>query len=137
MKAWPYGAAVAILAVVGPVSAFAAGPVGKWRVGDGTAVVAIQMCGPNLCGSIVAGPEKTALDENNPDPAQRARKLLGLAILNLKKSAENLWSGTIYNAKDGQNYAASLTQKSETQITLEGCVPGTNICGDDNWTRVR
>jgi len=137
MKAWPLGAAIAVLAFLGPAAALAAGPLGKWRVGDGTAVISLHMCGASLCGTIVAGPEKAATDENNPDPAQRSRLLLGLSILNLRKNGDAQWSGTIYNAKDGQNYAASLTQKSETQLTLEGCVPGTNICGDDNWTKVR
>src|SRR5208283_3551732 len=84
-----------------------------------------------------AGPVGKALDDNNPDPAQRGRRLLGLAILNLKKSGDNKWAGTVYNANDGQNYQANLTQTGETQLTLEGCVVGTNICGSDNWMRVR
>jgi uncharacterized protein (DUF2147 family) len=118
-------------------SAALAGPIGKWRVGDGTAVIALHMCGANLCGIIEAGPEKGALDDNNPVPAQRTRRLLGLPILNLKKSGDNNWAGTVYNANDGQNYQANLRQTSESQLTLEGCVVGTNICGSDNWMRVR
>jgi uncharacterized protein (DUF2147 family) len=118
-------------------SAALAGPIGKWRVGDGTAVIALHMCGANLCGIIEAGPEKGALDDNNPVPAQRTRRLLGLPILNLKKSGDNSWAGTVYNANDGQNYQASLRQTSESQLTLEGCVVGTNICGSDSWMRVR
>ena len=118
-------------------SAAAAAPIGKWRVGDGTAVVGLHMCGANLCGVIEAGPEKSALDDNNPDPARRGRRLLGLPILNLRKSGDNKWAGTVYNANDGQNYQASLTQTSETQLMLEGCVVGTNICGSDSWMRVR
>ena len=128
--------AIPALTLLTASTAFAAGPVGKWRVGDGTAVVAIHMCGANLCGVIEAGPEKSALDDNNPDPAQRGRRLLGLHILNLKKNGDNKWAGTVYNANDGQNYQANVTQTSESQFTLEGCVVGTNICGTDNWMRV-
>ena len=117
-------------------AALAAEPIGKWRVGDGTAVVALHMCGANLCGVIEAGPEKNALDDNNPNPAQRTRRLLGLPILNPKKSGDHQWAGTVYNANDGQNYQANLTQTSDTQLTLEGCVVGTNICGSDSWMRV-
>ena len=128
--------AIPAMTLLTATAALAAGPLGKWRVGDGTAVVALHICGTNLCGVIEAGPERAALDDNNPDPAQRSRRLLGLPILNLKKSGDNKWAGTVYNANDGQNYQANLTQTSETQLTLEGCVVGTNICGSDNWTRV-
>lgn len=129
--------AIPALTLLTASAALAAGPIGKWRVGDGTAVIALHMCGANLCGVIDAGPEKGALDDNNPDPAQRGRRLLGLSILNLKKGGDGKWAGTVYNANDGQNYQASLSQTSETQLTLEGCVVGTNICGSDSWTRVR
>jgi uncharacterized protein (DUF2147 family) len=114
-----------------------AGPAGKWRVGDGSAVINVHNCGAGLCGSIDTIAERDAKDENNPNPAQRSRPLLGLAIMSLQKSGDNLWSGTIYNAKDGQSYAAKLVQNSEASLTLEGCVAGTNLCGDDHWTRVK
>ena len=70
--------AISAMTLLTATAALAAGPMGKWRVGDGTAVVGLHMCGANLCGVIEAGPEKTALDDNNPDPAQRSRRLLGL-----------------------------------------------------------
>ncbi len=129
-------ALIMALTLLPPVAALA-GPAGKWRVGDGTAVINIHNCGAGLCGSIDSLPDRNAKDENNPNPAQRSRALLGLPILSLQKSGDNLWSGTIYNAEDGQNYSARLTQKSETVVTLEGCVQGTNVCGEDQWTRQR
>jgi uncharacterized protein (DUF2147 family) len=137
MKRRPLTPAIAALALLAPSVALAAGPVGKWRVGDGGAIIALRACGAGLCGTIDAVPEKGAVDENNPNPAQRTRPLVGLPILSLQKSGDKQWSGTIYNAKDGQNYQASLTQVNETQLTLEGCVPGTNICGEDHWTKAR
>ncbi|MGA3061734.1 MAG: DUF2147 domain-containing protein [Methylocystis sp.] len=129
-------ALIMALTLLPPVAALA-GPAGKWRVGDGTAVINIHNCGAGLCGSIDSIPDRNAKDENNPNPAQRSRALLGLPILSLQKSGDNLWSGTIYNAQDGQNYSARLTQKSDTVVTLEGCVPSTNVCGEDQWTRQR
>jgi len=114
-----------------------AGPTGKWRVGDGTAVINLHNCGAGLCGSIDAIAERDATDENNPNPAQRSRKLVGLPIMSLQKAGDNNWSGTIYNAKNGQNYEAKITQENEASLTLEGCVAGTNLCGEDHWTRVR
>jgi uncharacterized protein (DUF2147 family) len=136
MMGLPRAALVMALTFVAPVAVYA-GPAGKWRVGDGTAVINIHNCGAGLCGSIDSIPDRGAKDENNPNPAQRSRALLGLPILSLQKTADNLWSGSIYNAQDGQNYSARLSQKSETVVTLEGCVPGTNVCGEDQWTRQR
>lgn len=132
MKVWP----LALSLLAAPTIALA-GPAGKWRVGDGAAQVQIKSCGgDNLCGSIAATPGG-GVDENNPNPQLRGRALVGLPILRLSKAGENLWSGTIYNAKNGQNYAAKMSMKSDTVISLEGCVPGTNVCGEDRWTRTR
>jgi uncharacterized protein (DUF2147 family) len=113
-----------------------ADPVGEWRVADGTAHIQITRCGQAICGKIAWTTDK-GTDENNPDPRQRGRKLLGLPILTLKPNGDNNWAGTIYNARDGQNYAASLAMRSEKVLRLEGCVNGTNICGGEDWTRVR
>lgn len=113
-----------------------ADPIGKWRVADGTAHIQISRCGPAICGKI-AWTADTGVDENNPDPRQRNRSLLGLPILKLEPNGANLWTGTIYNAKDGQNYAASLAMRSESVLLLEGCVTGTLICGEESWTRIR
>lgn len=127
---------IAATLVLAPVAAIA-GPVGKWRVGDGTAVVSIRQCGAALCGSIAATSDGGGVDENNPNPALRGRKLIGLPILRLEKTSENLWSGSVYNAQNGQDYTAKLSMTSDTALTLEGCAPGTNLCGDDQWTRAR
>jgi uncharacterized protein (DUF2147 family) len=130
-------ACVAALALLTPTVALA-GPAGKWRVGDGTAVVQIRDCdGGGLCGHIAWTSDKDGRDENNPVAANRARPLVGLPILRLAKQSENLWSGDVYNAQNGQNYSARLSQKSDAQVVLQGCVPGTNICGEDSWTRVK
>lgn len=136
MKISPNRAALVAAALLAPTAALA-GPAGKWRVGDGSAVIKVHDCGAGLCGSIDMLAEHDAKDENNPNPAQRSRPLVGLPIMSLQKSGQNMWSGTIYNAKDGQNYSAKLTQTSEASLTLEGCVADTNLCGEDHWTRVR
>jgi uncharacterized protein (DUF2147 family) len=113
-----------------------ADPIGKWRVADGTAYVQISRCGPAMCGKITWMAEK-GVDENNPDPRQRGRSLLGLPILSVQSKGANLWTGTIYNAKDGQNYTASLAMRGESVLRLEGCISGTKICGAEDWVRVR
>jgi uncharacterized protein (DUF2147 family) len=127
---------IAAVIVLAPAAALA-GPAGKWRVGDGTAVVSIRQCGSGLCGSIAATSDGGGVDENNPNPALRNRSLIGLPILSLRKDGDNLWSGSVYNAKDGQNYSARLSMSGESALTLEGCVAGTNICGAESWSRSR
>ena len=127
---------IVVLAILTPAAAIA-GPAGKWRVGDGTAHVQIRPCGEALCGSIVWAADGGGLDENNPDPAQRGRKLIGLPILHLQKNGDNLWAGSVYNAQNGQNYSAKLTMIGDSTLTLEGCVLGTNLCGAENWARTK
>lgn len=125
-----------ILAAPAAAGTADADPIGKWRVADGTAHIQISRCGPAICGKIAWMAEK-GLDDNNPDPRQRTRSLLGAPILSVEPKGANLWTGTIYNAKDGQNYSASVALRSETVLRLEGCISGTKICGAEDWTRVR
>lgn len=127
---------ICALILAAPTAALA-DPTGKWRVGDGTANVQIRHCGPALCGSIIWTPNRGGRGENNPNPAKRNRRLLGLPMLNLKPAGDNIWTGTVYNAKDGQNYAARLNLENENRIKLEGCVPETQVCGEESWTRIR
>lgn len=122
--------------VLSAPTAALADPIGKWRVADGTAHVQISRCGKAICGKI-AWTAEPGVDENNPDPSRRKRPIIGLPILNLEPNGANQWTGTIYNAKDGQNYAATLAMKDESVLRLEGCVTGTQICGEESWTRVR
>jgi uncharacterized protein (DUF2147 family) len=128
---------VAAAILMTPVAALA-GPTGKWRVADGTAQIQISPCGQALCGSIAWTNDGNAgRDDKNPDPSQRGRPLLGMPILHLQKGGDNLWTGSVYNANDGQNYAARMYLQSETVLKIEGCVQGTNICGEESWSRVR
>jgi uncharacterized protein (DUF2147 family) len=127
---------IAAMMALAPAVAHA-GPAGKWRVGDGTAVVSIRQCGAGLCGSIAATSDGGGTDENNQNPALRGRKLVGLPILSLAPAGDNLWSGNVYNAQNGQNYSARMSMKGDAVLTLEGCAPGTNLCGEDQWTRAR
>jgi uncharacterized protein (DUF2147 family) len=127
---------VSILAAPTAAGAANVDPIGKWRVADGTAHVQISRCGQAICGKIAWLAEK-GVDENNPDPRQRSRPLLGLSILSVEPKGANQWTGTIYNAKDGQNYTANVALRSETVLRLEGCLSGTKICGAEDWTRVK
>jgi len=130
---------IAATTLLAPAAALAGadGPIGKWRTGDGSAQVQIRECSVGLCGSIVATADRSGADENNPNPSLRGRKLLGLPILSLKKAGDNTWSGDVYNAQNGQNYHARLSMSGDSALTIEGCVPDTNVCGAEKWTRAK
>ena len=123
--------------------ALAAAPEGNWLSEDGGTKVHISTCGANkLCGTLVwlghptdpnTGKPKT--DKLNPDPAKRARPLIGLQVARaLAPSGPNTWSGQIYNADDGHTYKAHLKVQSESVAKVEGCILAV-LCKGHTWTR--
>ncbi len=115
---------------------------GTWLSEDGGTKVRIADCGGKLCATVVwldepidPGTGKPKTDKRNPDPAKRARPLLGLQVVsNLTPSGPNRWSGTVYNADDGRTYKANLKVQSQSVATLQGCVLGV-LCKDHTWKR--
>lgn len=97
-------------------AAFAQDVIGKWKLDDGTAIVEVYKSGDAYNGKIVWLEEPTdadgtpAKDNNNPDPALRTRKLIGLNMLSgLKKTADNEYSGgKIYDPGNGKTYNCSM-----------------------------
>jgi uncharacterized protein (DUF2147 family) len=104
--------ALAFLAL-GTMSA-AAGPVGLWRVADGTAQVHLMPYPGALCGSV------------------RGKQVL----INMKPDGANVWAGTIIDVRDGTQYAGKISMQGES-LRVEGCVMGGALCGGQTWTRVR
>jgi hypothetical protein len=76
-------------------------------------------------------------DENNPDVSKKNRPTLGMTILfdMKKKPGVDQWEGQVYNAKDGQMYASTITPVGTDQLEIKGCVLGF-LCGGETWTRV-
>ena len=109
-----------VLTVIGVMlaasAAFAQDVIGKWKLDDGTAIVEVYKNGDAYNGKIVWLEEPTdadgtpAKDNNNPDPALRTRKLIGLNMLSgLKKTADNEYSGgKIYDPGNGKTYNCSM-----------------------------
>jgi uncharacterized protein (DUF2147 family) len=123
-------------------AALAGAPEGTWMSQDGGTKVRLTDCGGKLCGTVVwlnepidpdTGKPKT--DIHNPDPAKRARPLIGLRVANgLAPSGPNHWSGRIYNADDGRTYQASFWVQSESTAKVQGCVLKV-LCKGHTWTR--
>lgn len=119
--------------------AWAAEPItGRWVTQDKDAVVAIAPCGNALCGRIerflVPPPEgNDQRDINNPDPAKRARKLLGSAILFGLAADGNGWRGQVYDPKKGKTYAAKLRRKPDGTLEMKGCIGP--FCQSQVWKK--
>jgi uncharacterized protein (DUF2147 family) len=135
-------ASAVILSVLVCAGTALADPKGLWLAQDG-ARVRVGSCGGALCATIAApkshvDPE-TGLpwtDKNNPDPAQRNRPLVGVAVLySLVPDGPGKWTGRLYNVDNGQSYAGHLLELDARTIRVEGCAIG--ICGGQNMSRIK
>jgi uncharacterized protein (DUF2147 family) len=122
-------------------TALAGNAEGTWLSQNGDTKVKLSDCGEKLCGTVVwlsapidraTGRPKT--DKHNPDPAKRARPLIGLQVANLAASGPDKWSGKIYNADDGRTYQASFKVQSAGTAKVQGCVLAV-LCKSHTWTR--
>ena len=137
---------VAFVLATRPVFAASAEPVGQWYAEGGGAVVEITLCGDALCGRVVwlhspldeDGCELR--DKNNPDPALRNRRLVGLQILGgLVASDQRLVSwigGTIYDPVSGNTYRCRLELDGHDRLRLRGYVGIPLVGRTTTWTRV-
>lgn len=129
--------ALALCASVTPAFAQdAAKARGVWQSETGITRVRVSPCGKNLCGTIVwqKSPSK---DVHNPDPAKRARPLVGVELVSgMKPTGPNAWSGSIYNYEDGKTYNGKVELNGSNKLTLAGCVLGGAICQSRTWTKI-
>ncbi len=99
------------------LSAFAGNPTGLWKTTNGKLTVKVDYCGgQKLCATIVglAKPLRAdgtpKLDKDNPNPALRSRKVIGLKIIDgMTPDGDNAWRGQIYNADDGGTYKGTAS----------------------------
>jgi uncharacterized protein (DUF2147 family) len=99
------------------------GPVGIWRIADGSAVVDIRSCGDNLCGYVAS----TAA----PDAP------VGQQVFFDMRPEGDQWSGIIVDVSDGQRYTGKISLVSDRTLKVEGCVMGGMFCGGQQWSRVK
>ncbi|THD78285.1 MAG: DUF2147 domain-containing protein [Phenylobacterium sp.] len=127
----------------------AAGPlsdpaIGDWMTPGGSAKVRIAACPANpsqLCGDIVwlkqglDATGKPVRDHANPDPALRARPLVGAPfITGFTRQAPGRWGdGRIYDPDSGKTYRSKMHIDNDGTLKLEGCV--LVFCQAQTWTR--
>lgn len=135
-------ALAASVALAAPALAyFAPAPIaGRWMTRDKDSIVTIAQCGATYCGRLSqylvmpkGGPDQK--DVNNPDPALRTRKLLGIALLSGFKPDGNVWRGTIYDPRNGKTYRSVLKRKSDGVLEVKGCLGP--FCQSQEWSRAK
>jgi uncharacterized protein (DUF2147 family) len=118
-----------------------ADPTGIWLTQAGDAKVRVSRCRSEICGVVVwlrspidSATGRPAVDDKNHNPALARRPMIGLPLFQgMSQSGPNKWSGTIYNADDGNTYASNISVAGPGALRVEGCVGG--LCGGEVWTR--
>lgn len=131
-----------ILAIVPAFAAMAQDVIGKWKLGDGSAVVEIYKSGEAFNGKIVWLEEPTdangnpAKDINNPDKSLRSRQLMGLNLLSgLKKNGTEYTGGKIYDPANGKTYNCSMQVEGDV-LKVRGSLDKKGLIGRTmDWFR--
>ncbi|MBA1375762.1 MAG: DUF2147 domain-containing protein [Sphingomonas ursincola] len=112
---------------------------GQWYTKGKRAVVTIAPCGQNMCGRLTRFIEQpkngVSTDVNNPDPALRKRKLVGLPILSGFVPDGKKWRGKIYDPESGKTYRSIVTAGKNGTLSVEGCIA--MFCQAQTWTAAK
>jgi uncharacterized protein (DUF2147 family) len=142
MMIHPARLAVALCLALGTLSAAsAAEPTGTWLTQNGDAHIRVAKCGAGMCGTIVwlrdpidRQTGKPQVDDKNPNPALRNRKIIGIRIFAMGSDGNGGYAGGIYNADDGQTYRGKVVLRSAAQLEVQGCAGP--LCGSEQWRKV-
>jgi uncharacterized protein (DUF2147 family) len=140
MRAFAFLVFTIVGATMLPAPALAADSIqGKWYTSGKRAIVTIAPCGKKLCGKLTRFIEKrkdgVTTDLNNPEPAMRKRKLVGLAILTGFVPEGEKWNGSIYDPESGKTYRSIVSHGAPGTLNVEGCI--SVFCQTQTWTKVR
>ena len=136
----------AFAAILGASLTLAASPAmaaesiqGHWYTKGKRAVVTIAPCGQSICGRLTRFIEQprdgVTTDVNNPDPALRKRKLVGLPILTGFVADGKKWRGKIYDPESGKTYRSIVTPEKNGTLSVEGCIA--MFCQAQTWTAAK
>jgi len=82
--------------------------------------VRIERCGAALCGYALT--ETSTRGEN--------------VLVNMKQTAHDAWTGSIYSRSSGDTYYGTMTLKSSGKLHVEACAFGHFWCSGNDWIRV-
>ncbi|HNX00134.1 MAG TPA: DUF2147 domain-containing protein [Candidatus Cloacimonadota bacterium] len=119
--------------------------IGTWWTAGKESTVEIYKVGNEFRGKITW--LKIPLDENgkeksdpkNPKPELRARKRLGMIIMeNLIQKGPNEWGkGNIYDPKSGNTYKCNIKLKDNNTMLLRGYIGISMIGRTETWLRAK
>jgi len=99
-------------------------PHGLWLRPEGGVRFSFYDCGGLLCAKVVG--------------ATKAEDQSGVGTVILRGAAKisaNEWKGKLYNAEDGKTYDGFITLKSDSELTVKGCLMGI-LCSGETWKRI-
>jgi uncharacterized protein (DUF2147 family) len=136
--------ALVLLSGIAVTTARADDPTGSWLTQMGEAHIKVAKCGKSaMCGTVAwlrdAIDTKTGqppVDSQNPDPAKRSRKILGIRIFAMEPDGNGAYTGEIYNSDDGKTYKGRLVPRGSDDLEVQGC-NANNLCGFELWSRVK
>ncbi len=117
--------------------------LGRWHNTDATFEVFTGE-GGTLAARIIALQEpltpdgKTKTDIFNPDPAKRARPIVGLTFMRgFTPTGAGHWEkGTIYDPKSGKTYSCTMELDGATTLKVRGYLGISALGRTEVWTRV-
>lgn len=108
------GLAAGLMMVAGSAGAAHASPNGVWELETRDTRIQLALCGDGtqLCGTLVW--------LSDADYNKQYQPFLNAPVANgIKQTNPNRWKGAM--KLFGQNITGTITQQSETQMTLQGC----------------
>ena len=115
--------------------------LGVWLNEPGDGLIRIDRDGDTYVGTIVGAPEGTrtdpdARDVNNPDPALRDQRLVGLKMMGDYRYDGKRWSkGWIYDPDNGKRYRSRLTVLDDGTLEVRGYIGSPMLGRSQVWRR--
>jgi uncharacterized protein (DUF2147 family) len=117
---------------------------GDWLTATGDGKVRVGPCAADpaqACGALVwmkppaDAPPGAPHDANNPNPALRARPLVGVLIISdFHREGPGRWiDGKIYDPNDGKTYKSKMSLAPDGTLKVSGCVMV--FCKAQTWTK--
>lgn len=119
---------------------------GNWLTEEKTSIVEIYGCGGDtLCGRLLwlrlrpSDNNPEAVDDRNPRPELRRRKLCGLVMMwALRPAGQSEWDGgSLYDPQSGKTYRGKILLEPNDTLSLRGYIGISLIGRSQIWTRFR
>ncbi len=112
--------------------------LGTYMNPDADAILKVYESGGKYFGKLVWIKKPESLDANNPDPAKRSQKKLGMVIMNnFVFDGDDTWEkGTIYDPKNGKTYDCKVTRDTKGNLDIRGFIGISLIGRTSHFTKI-